>query len=221
MPLCGCDACALIRMALCLQPCRSSGAIYGSGPSPAGVYECLPSTDACVQVHWNPPAYSHLAMVEGGVDRTGSDFAMHSPFSLVLCFTTCKKKKHSRTTHAPRPDPDLLNAIVALFFISNFSGCQIDSVVSSSMEHGCLHSAASPQGGKKIALRGGDGTEAHLPNPPLHLLGRRAGRGVWAGAALPAVPGGGGGATPTYMAQNDPHVALIILTTHMWGKIFE
>ena len=77
-----------------------------------------------------------------------------------------------------------------------------------------------PVGGKKIALQGGDGTEAHLPNPPLPLLGRRAGRGVWAGAALPAVPGGGGGPTPTYMAQNDPHVALIILTTHMWGKIF-
>ena len=80
------------------------------------------------------------------------------------------------------------------------------------------------QGGKKIALRGGDGTETHLPNPPLPLLGRRAGRGVWAGAALPAVPGGGGGGsnptTPTYMAQNDPHVALIILTTHMWGNIF-
>ena len=38
---------------------------------------------------------------------------------------------------------------------------------------------------------GGDGTEAHLLNPP-PLLGRRAGRGVWAGAALPAVPGGGG-----------------------------
>ena len=51
-------------------------------------------------------------------------------------------------------------------------------------------------GGKKIALRGGDGTEAHLPNPPLPLLGRRAGRGVWAGAALPAVPGGGGGSDP-------------------------
>ena len=67
---------------------------------------------------------------------------------------------------------------------------------------------------------GGDGTETHLPNPPLPLLGRRAGRGVWAGAALPAVPGGGGGPTPTYMDQNDPHVALIILTTHMWGKIF-
>ena len=78
----------------------------------------------------------------------------------------------------------------------------------------------SKKGGKKIALRGGGGTEAHLPNPPLPLLGRRAGRGVWAGATLPAVTGGGGGPTPTYMAQNDPHVALIILTTHMWGKFF-
>ena len=59
--------------------------------------------------------------------------------------------------------------------------------------------------------------------PPLPLLGHRAGRGVWAGAALPAVPGegrGGGGPTPTHMPQNDPHVALIILTTHMWGKMF-
>ena len=67
---------------------------------------------------------------------------------------------------------------------------------------------------------GGDGTEAHLPNPPLPLLGHHAGRGAWAGAALPAVLGGGGGPTPTYMAQNDPRVALIILTTHMWGNIF-
>ena len=32
--------------------------------------------------------------------------------------------------------------------------------------------------------------------------------------------GGGGGVDPTYMAQNDPHVALIILTTHMWGENF-
>ena len=47
--------------------------------------------------------------------------------------------------------------------------------------------------GREENLRGGggDGTEAHLPIPP-PLLGRRAGRGVWAGAALPAVPGGGG-----------------------------
>ena len=86
---------------------------------------------------------------------------------------------------------------------------------------------ASPRGGKagrKLLCGGGGGggwTEAHLPNPPLPLLGRRAGKGVWVGTALPAMPeGGGGGPTPTYMAQNDPHFALIILTTHMWGKIF-
>ena len=30
------------------------------------------------------------------------------------------------------------------------------------------------QGGKKVGLHGGDGTEAHFPNPP-PLLGRRAG----------------------------------------------
>ena len=76
-------------------------------------------------------------------------------------------------------------------------------------------------GGKKIALRGGMARKPICPTPPpLPLLGRRAGRGVWAGAALPAVLGGRGGPTPTYMAQNDPHVALIILTTHTWGKIF-
>ena len=32
--------------------------------------------------------------------------------------------------------------------------------------------------------------------------------------------GGGGGLTPTYMAQNDPHVVLIILTAHMRGGNF-
>ena len=77
------------------------------------------------------------------------------------------------------------------------------------------------QGGKKIALQRGDGTEAHLPNRP-HSPSLVAVPGGGFGLALPYLPcrGGGGGATPTYMAQNDPHVALIILTTHMWGKIF-
>ena len=68
----------------------------------------------------------------------------------------------------------------------------------SAMPQGTQQEHAVPLGGKKIALRGGDGTEAHLPNPPLPLLGRRAGRGVWAGAALPAVPGGGGGSRPQH-----------------------
>ena len=40
---------------------------------------------------------------------------------------------------------------------------------------------------------GGGGDDTDLPNPPLPLPVRRAGRGVWSGAALPAVPGGGGG----------------------------
>ena len=76
--------------------------------------------------------------------------------------------------------------------------------------------------GRKLLCGGGGGWHGSpfAQPPPLPLLGRRAGRGVWAGAALPAVPGGGGGPTPTYMAQNDPHVALIVLTTHLWGEIF-
>ena len=34
---------------------------------------------------------------------------------------------------------------------------------------------------------------------------------------MPGGAGGGGGVNPTSMAQNDTHVALIILTTQMWG----
>ena len=73
------------------------------------------------------------------------------------------------------------------------------------------------KGGKKIALRGGGGdTEAHFPNPPPSPLGRRDRRGgVQGGGARPAVPGGG--VNPTSVAQNDTRVALIILTTQMWG----
>ena len=58
------------------------------------------------------------------------------------------------------------------------------------------------------------------PTPPSPSLVAVPGGGC--GLGLPYLPcrGGGGGATPTYMAQNDPHVVLIILTTHMWGNIF-
>ena len=49
------------------------------------------------------------------------------------------------------------------------------------------------------------------PAPPSPVTGG----GVQGGGARPAVPGGG--FNPTSMAQNDTHVALIILTTQMWG----
>ena len=64
---------------------------------------------------------------------------------------------------------------------------------------------------------GGGDTEAHFPNPPPSLLGRRDGRGEFR-AGLPDLPvRAGGEVNPTSMAQNDTHVALIILTTQMWG----
>ena len=67
------------------------------------------------------------------------------------------------------------------------------------------------------ALCGGGGdTEAHFPNPPPPSLAAvTGGGGVQGGGARPAVPGRG--VNPTSMAQNDTHVALIILTTQMWG----
>ena len=51
------------------------------------------------------------------------------------------------------------------------------------------------------------------PRPP--SLAAVMGGGVHGGGARPASPGGGG-VNPTSMAQNDTHVALIILTTQMW-----
>ena len=65
-------------------------------------------------------------------------------------------------------------------------------------------------GGKKIALRGGGGgdTEAHFPNPPPSLAAVTGGGG--SGRGCPTCRAGGGG-------SNHTHVALIILTTQMWG----
>ena len=80
---------------------------------------------------------------------------------------------------------------------------------------------AQRQGGKKIALREGGGMARKpicpTPPPPPWSPCWEGGLG-WGCPTCRA--GGEGGPTPTYMAQNDPHVALIILTTHMWGKIF-
>ena len=55
-----------------------------------------------------------------------------------------------------------------------------------------------------------------FPNPPTRLLGRRDGRGGSGRGCPTCRAGGGGGVNPTSMAQNDTHVALIILTTQMW-----
>ena len=77
--------------------------------------------------------------------------------------------------------------------------------------------SAAAQGGKKVALRGGGGVTRTpiFPTPP-PLLGRRDGRGR-SGRGCPTCRAGGEGVNPTSMAQNDTHVALIILTTQMWG----
>ena len=62
-------------------------------------------------------------------------------------------------------------------------------------------------------MGGGVTRKPIFPTPP-SLLGRRDGRGVFR-AGVPDLPCRGGGGNPTSMAQNDTHVALIILTTQM------
>ena len=46
----------------------------------------------------------------------------------------------------------------------------------------------------------------------------RAGGGWWVGRSAARVPRGGSVGTPTYIPQNDPHDALIILNIQKWGK---
>ena len=47
---------------------------------------------------------------------------------------------------------------------------------------------------------------------------RGGGGGRWVGRSATGVPRGGSVGTPTYIPQNDPHGALIILNIHKWGK---
>ena len=55
------------------------------------------------------------------------------------------------------------------------------------------------------------------PQPSAKTFGGLEGR--WVGRSAAGLPGGGGGSvgTPTYIPQNDPHDALIILNIHNWG----
>ena len=48
--------------------------------------------------------------------------------------------------------------------------------------------------------------------------GLDGGGGRWVGRSAARVPRGGSVGTPTYIPQNDPHDALIILNIHKWGK---
>ena len=78
-----------------------------------------------------------------------------------------------------------------------------------------LNQIVSSLGGKNIALRG-NGTEAQLRKPPPSLVAV-PGRGFGPGVPYLLCRGGGEGSTPTCVAHNDPHVALIILTTCVCG----
>ena len=85
-----------------------------------------------------------------------------------------------------------------------------------------------PSAGRKLLCGGGGGGAGHggpFSQPP-PFLGRRDGRGG-SGRGCPTCRSGGGGVNPTSMAQNDTHVALIILTTqklgggdYWWKKLF-
>ena len=70
----------------------------------------------------------------------------------------------------------------------------------------CKQAYESPPGEKKI-VPGWRGHGDPFPKPPRPCPLCREG-GFGRGGCLPAVPEGGGGWIPTYMAQNDPHVVL-------------
>ena len=92
----------------------------------------------------------------------------------------------------------------------------------------CVGGGAEVQALKeeKWGKRGGRPVQILDPNRVRKLLGVwRAGGGEgggggvrWVGRSAAGVPRGGSVGTPTYIPQNDPHDALIILNIHKWGK---
>ena len=90
-----------------------------------------------------------------------------------------------------------------------------------------------------ISVGGGGGSKRSAPlfpgpqEEPAHGLHPRfvvaeiwadrvdgGGRGRWVSRSTTGVPRGGSLGTPTYIPQNDPHDALIILNIHKWGENF-
>ena len=81
------------------------------------------------------------------------------------------------------------------------------------------HHSHCIRAGRKLLCGGGGVTRRPIfpTPPPPTLLGRRDGRGGSGRGCPTCHAGGGGGVNPTSMAQNDTHVAMIILSTQMWG----
>ena len=71
--------------------------------------------------------------------------------------------------------------------------------------------------------QGGRPVQILDPNRVRKLLGawrggEGGGGGRWVGRSATGVPRGGSVGTPTYIPQNDPHDALVILNIHKRGK---
>ena len=80
-----------------------------------------------------------------------------------------------------------------------------------------VRSSSSHWGEKKIAPGVGGGGARRSISQPLPLLGRHTGRGG-SGRGVPYLPCRGAG-NPTEMAQNDPHVGLIIYFDYTYVRI--
>ena len=94
--------------------------------------------------------------------------------------------------------------------------CTLSAVLSATMGMG--FKKAFNVDCKQRFWQGGRPVQILDPNRVQKLLGvwRGGGGGGVGGSA--GVPRGGSVGTPTYIPQNDPHDALIILNTHKWGK---
>ena len=73
-----------------------------------------------------------------------------------------------------------------------------------------------------VAIQGGAACSNSRPQLGAKTFGGLGGGGGgrWVGRSAAGVPRGGSVGTPTYIPQNDPYDALIILNIHKWGKRF-